>query len=415
MEIKTNSYRWIFTLLLMLFASSIFAQNVEVGKPLPLWSEGYLDIHAINTARGESTFFMLPDGTTLLVDAGEFVTNDPNMAPQRPNENVAPGETIAKYITYFMKPVKSKSIDYMLLTHFHADHMGFAYKDTPWASNHAYRLSGVTSVGDKIPFKKVIDRGWPDYQKPIPPECATTDNYINFLKWQVSHNNLKVEQFAVGVDSQLVLNRHPAKYPTFNIRNIAANGYVWTGLGDVARNYFLPSKYLSKEELPNENECSIAFRLSYGKFDYFSGADIPAVTDYEWQHLEGPIGFVTGPVEACKSCHHMNYDAIGLTLLQALRPQVIVVQGWKAQQPDICVLRRVLSKKSYPGKKSVFVTNLQHATEMVAYPNTKQLAGSQGHIVIRVLPGGNEFYVYVLDDTNDKYEVKSVHGPYKCN
>ena len=45
-----------------------------VGKTLPLWSEGNLDIHFINTARGECCFYILPDGTTLLVDAGEIAS-----------------------------------------------------------------------------------------------------------------------------------------------------------------------------------------------------------------------------------------------------------------------------------------------------------------------------------------------------
>ena len=35
-----------------------------------------------------------------------------------------------------------------------------------------------------------------------------------------------------------------------------------------------------------------------------------------------------------------------------------------------------------------------------------------GHIVIRVANGGGEFYVYMLDDTDFEYKVKSIHGPY---
>lgn len=33
-------------------------------------------------------------------------------------------------------------------------------------------------------------------------------------------------------------------------------------------------------------------------------------------------------------------------------------------------------------------------------------------IVIRVANGGGEFYVYMLDDTDFEYKVKSIHGPY---
>lgn len=391
------------------------AQKAQVGETLPIWQEGYLDIHAINTARGECTFFILPDGTTLLVDAGETMGDTPNLVPKKPDDKTPPHETYTKYIHHFMKSTHEKKIDYMLLTHFHIDHMGDVYDGSQWSENKFYRLTGVTAIGEQIPFKKVIDRGWPDYQYPIPPESKAFSNYLNFIKWHNEHNGMSVEQFKVGVKDQITLVRHAGKYPTFEIRNIAANGHVWTGIEDVERNYFIPTQYLSKEEKPNENMCSIAFRLSYGKFNYFTGADLPAVTDYEWQNLERPVGFATGPVETCKSNHHMNYDAMGLTLLKALRPQVIVIHNCKAQQPDIAVLRRILSSKAYPGKKSIFSTNLHPATKYVVYPNIEQMAATQGHVVIRVLPKGNEFYVYVLDDTSDKYEVTSIHGPFKCN
>ncbi|MBQ5691486.1 MAG: hypothetical protein IIV24_08330, partial [Alistipes sp.] len=58
--------------------------KVKVGTVLPSWSEGCLDIHFINSARGECCFYILPDGTTLLVDAGE-VGDSETSVPQRPN------------------------------------------------------------------------------------------------------------------------------------------------------------------------------------------------------------------------------------------------------------------------------------------------------------------------------------------
>ena len=40
--------------------------EAKVGEPLPLWTDGCLDIHFINSGRGECAFYILPDGTTLL-------------------------------------------------------------------------------------------------------------------------------------------------------------------------------------------------------------------------------------------------------------------------------------------------------------------------------------------------------------
>ena len=54
------------------------AFDVEVGKALPAWEEGVLDIHAINTARGECTYIILPDGTTMVVDAGDLYNYTPS-------------------------------------------------------------------------------------------------------------------------------------------------------------------------------------------------------------------------------------------------------------------------------------------------------------------------------------------------
>ena len=66
-------------------------QTAEVGEVLPNWSEGYLDIHFINTGRGECCFYILPDGTTLLVDAGEII----NEVFTIPNDYIPPHRTYA--------------------------------------------------------------------------------------------------------------------------------------------------------------------------------------------------------------------------------------------------------------------------------------------------------------------------------
>ena len=38
-----------------------------------------------------------------------------------------------------------------------------------------------------------------------------------------------------------------------------------------------------------------------------------------------------------------------------------------------------------------------------------------GHVVVRVASGGESYMIYVLDDTDQEYRVKSVNGPYRCN
>ncbi len=59
-----------FTVLLLGAVLPLFSQ--QIGKPLPAWTPGTLDIHQISTGRGNSALLILPDGTSLLIDAGEF-------------------------------------------------------------------------------------------------------------------------------------------------------------------------------------------------------------------------------------------------------------------------------------------------------------------------------------------------------
>ena len=47
--------------------------NQETGKRYVGWKPGEMEIHHIYTGRGESNFMIFPDGTTMLVDAGDWI------------------------------------------------------------------------------------------------------------------------------------------------------------------------------------------------------------------------------------------------------------------------------------------------------------------------------------------------------
>lgn len=97
--------------------------EAKVGEPLPKWTDGCLDIHFINSGRGECAFYILPDGTTLLVDAGEVVVTDGTEVPQKPDAATRPYIVDAKYIRHFL-PEGSSAIDWCAPSHFHIDHIG---------------------------------------------------------------------------------------------------------------------------------------------------------------------------------------------------------------------------------------------------------------------------------------------------
>lgn len=389
----------------------------EVGKPLPLWSKGELDINHINTGRGDAQFMILPDGTTLMEDAsGKTVEKPPFSLPTKPDTSRPPGEWVARYIQRVL-PKGTRKIDYAVLSHFHGDHMGSIVKDSPLASNGAYQLSGITVIPEFIPIARIIDRGWPNYDYPAPLTNLTVRNYRKFLDWQAKNRGLQVAQFQPGHADQIVLLHDPKSYPAFEIRNLAANGVVWTGVGDNTHALFPSIKDLPTDDYPIENKLSIAFRISYGRFDYYSGGDLSS-NDEEtafhpppWKDIETAVSQVCGPVDVMKADHHGSWDANSIPLLANLRPRVIVVDARAEGHPAVNTLERMMSKRVWPGERDVFITNVSPATFKTTY-GIEKAKSTQGHIVIRVAPGGDSYRVFVLEDDDERMLVKAVFGPY---
>ncbi len=387
--------------------------QLKVGDQLPLWKEGYLDIHHINTGKGECAFFILPDGTTLLVDAGATARPKPRVTDPKPDGSRTPGEWISRYILHFLQNRADKKLNYVLLTHFHDDHIGETYSGLKTSEAGNFILSGITEVGTAIPFDKIVDRNWPGYDYPRPLISGYIDNYIRFVKWNIGTRGVQAEQFRVGANNQFVLLKNPHKYNNFEIRNLASNGQVWAGVGNNVRNHFPPLESLPENQYPGENACSSAFRLSYGKFDYFNGGDITTGAPGSWQDIETPVGLVTGPVDVCIANHHAYYDAMGTLFLQAVRPRVHIIQVWAPSHPSPSVLARMMSTWTYPGPRDIFATNTMEETRVVS-GRMDNLQSQQGHIVVRVSPGGEEYMIYILDDSAENFKVTAIHGPYSC-
>jgi len=404
----------IFALFFTLLVSNTQAQ--QAGSTFPQWSPGYLDIHHINTGKGECVFCLLPDGTTLLIDAGATNRTGPRVTDIMPNDSRTPGEWISRYIEHMLAHSTGKMLDYVVLTHFHDDHMGALDVNAPVSKSGKYKLISLTQVGETIPFNKILDRGWPDYNYPAPLVSETMKSYRAFLDEQRSTRNLLVERFIPGRNDQITLVHEPDKYPNFEIRNIAANGAVWTGVDTNTRKHFPPWHDIPERDKPSENMCSIALRLSYGAFDYFNGGDITGVLDEgapAWQDIETPVARAVGPVDVNELNHHGYLDSENAYFLSALRPRVHIIQAWSPSHPSPRVLRRLLSTRLYPGPRDIFATNMMEANKTVIGGNLEKLKSDQGHIVVRVEPGGSSYNVIILEDSTESYRIKSIHGPYE--
>jgi beta-lactamase superfamily II metal-dependent hydrolase len=410
----TSSYK---SLLFVLLLSSFPSKAQEIGKSLSPWQEGQMDIHHISTGRGNATFFILPDGTTMLVDAGAL---DPTEARTMSERNTAakpsgerqPGEWISRYIRNRSKEI----IDYAVITHFHDDHMGTTSKISKKSAGDNYLLAGITEVGEHVRIAKIIDRGWPDYNYARPHADTMMSNYRRFLTYQIRNKGMIVEQSVAGRNDQIVLvNKPDAFKDLFEIRNISVNGAIWTGVGTITRQHFPDLKSLQPASYPSENMCSIGMRITYGKFDYFTGGDMPGVLQPgvpTWNDVETPVAKAVGPVDAQILNHHGNRDSQNDFFLAALHPRVLIIPTWSSDHPGHDVLDRIYSQRIYAGERDVFATGMLQANKLVIGDLLDRLKSDHGHIVIRVEKGGDLYQVYTLDDNDEVARVLAVNGPY---
>lgn len=384
----------------------------QAGARLAPWTPGCLDIHHIATGRGNATFILMPDGTSLLIDAG--ATNDAldvSAAP-RPSAAQRPGVWIARYIQRHLRAADRKALDYLLVTHLHPDHLGDVSDASPQSEQGAYQLSGVSDVAELLPVDLLLDRAYPSYDYPVAPSGRFAANYLAFVQSRVKRG-LRVERYQAGSGSQLALRGHhraPLRAP-FGIRNIAANGAVWTGSGEQTRMMFPPLSTLAAQDYPNENVCSIALRLSYGNFSYFTAGDLTSYTydgDLPWRDVLTAAAHAAGPVSVATADHHGMFDGLSADAVRLLRPQAWVIPSWHISHPDQQQLERMFSERLYPGPREVYATSLMHENFLANRRLTSRLRSSDGHVVIRVAPGGATYSIVVTDNGDELDTIKFV-------
>jgi len=73
---------------------------------------------------------------------------------------------------------------------------------------------------------------------------------------------------------------------------------------------------------------------------------------------------------------------------------------------------RLRTERFYPGPRDIFSLMLQDATGQIFGGIEDALSSHQGHIVIRVEPGGDRYHVIIVDETSEAGTVRAIHGPY---
>ena len=154
-------------------ASEAGAESVNShGGALAPWKPGELKIHLIHTGVGECQFLVFPDGTTMMIDCGDHaaMTRLDLSVPVVPDSTRLAGEWAARYVLR-VNPNKDK-VDYLEVSHWHEDHTGSAkWQSLARGWNAGLKgcfRSGFGLAAEFLHFGKAFDRGYPNYDDPIP-------------------------------------------------------------------------------------------------------------------------------------------------------------------------------------------------------------------------------------------------------
>jgi len=386
------------------------------------------DIHHISTGRGNATFMVFPDGTTMMFDAGEISDTHPRTLSDRnsrlyPDSSKQAYEWLIQYITEF-SPFEKPQIDYGVISHFHDDHFGEWDTQKKKSAQGNYVLTGFTGVGDIIPIKKMSDRGHSMpinlrsevFQKRFENDeyhiVQSLNNYLSFLEVQKKKGML-YDSIVAGANDQFILTREPESFPQWEIRNIASGGKVATGYKNRESVHVFPENYY-----PGENPLSVCLKFRYGKFDYFTGGDVSGIDEFgapDFKSMEAQIAALIGAVDVATLNHHGNRDSQQGFYVRTLRPRVWIQQTWSSDHPGHDVLRRIMSNTIYPGPRDLFATDMLEPNINVIGDSfvNRAYKATKGHVVIRVQPGGDQYSVYVLNNSSTDKSILSEHGPYQ--
>ncbi len=258
------------------------------------WSpSATLDIYFIDVEGGQSTLIVTPERETLLVDAGfpsdgtfDSLPGDPQLArdPQR--------------ILAAARAAGISAIDYLLVTHFHADHDG-----------------GIPELSQLLPIRTFVDH------TNVLPEAETRSKGTLAAFDRYAAVRAKGQHLAPAPGEHV-----PLKGVDLTIVSSAGTTLARPLDGASGANAACTGAGLPAGE-PTENPRSTGFRLQFGRFRFLDLGDLSGEPLFA---LVCPNDLV-GPVDVYLVAHHGGDDAAEPATLAAFKPRVALVNNGPAK------------------------------------------------------------------------------------
>ncbi|MGR3179562.1 MAG: ComEC/Rec2 family competence protein [Candidatus Anammoxibacter sp.] len=296
--------------------------------------------------------------------------------------------------SYIKKVLRKNVIDYVMLTNYNEEHIGWPREKRP---------TGVFYLLDKsnIQIKKVIDRGLEiDSNSPL-------DN--KYREW-ISKRRIPREtvrwSYSTGIGKgQIKLGR-----------NIYIDIIAFNTIYDKKHNYMaIPEKDVQVKS--NENNFSIVFVLHYRRFEMYFGSDIPGYKNTNQQLVNISERFIDRlkRVEVCKVSDHGSNKSTRNDILQALMPKTSIISCGKGNEnPHPQLLIRLLGysdkKTGNPIGSDIYQTSMGDGWKMTKPFETSGKTHTivNGNITIET-DGKDEFSIIYVEDGEEIKKNYSIH------
>ena len=391
--------------------------NAAVGKALAPWQPGHFQIHAIYTGVAESLFLIYPDGTTLLIDAGDHAAHKRGklQIPILPSMERHAGEWVSRYVLR-VNP-QGKKVDRFMLSHYHSDHGGGLAYHAGKSADGSYVKSGLGQVIDYLDFSRAIDRAWPDFNDPLPKNPKEDYSMIGNLRAvyaEMQRRGTKIEKFRLEKGSDQ-LDPLRGKPTGFSVQPLCANGRILLPDGTVKDLY---KPLLSRPNPPrslNENGMSLGMIFTYGKFRFYTAGDFSdgiLVAPKKRIQIENELGKVCGPVNLAKVNHH-GHHSMSMGLVRALKAQAYFACMWDQLHMTADTMTRLSSREAYPEERLLCpaVFTKERRIQDAAAPWVKDVPKAlyePKHLVFDVPPGGETFRLSCVRAADESMTVESV-------
>lgn len=375
------------------------------GTTLPKWEKGHFRIEMLYTGRSEAGYLIFPDGTSMLVDCGDYRRKGDANIPFLPTDKRRAGEQTARYI--LRENPNGRKVDYFLLTHYHSDHAGTAKYAAGRAANGKYALAGIGQAMDFLDFGKMIDRSWPDMNDPAPRAGNFDEGTVAFVKEvyeEAERRGIKVEKFRLEKGSGQIRMLHGGG-EGFAFTPLCANGLILRRDGtvrDTGTDATPRAKY-------GENALSIGFVLSLGDFRYYTAGDFQGGVkraDGSRTEIESLLAEECPQVDVAKLDHH-GHHSMPMPLVNALKARVLLAGVWDGRHTTRDTMRR-FAQGGHPYLCAPGLLPASRRREDAGEAWMKDVAPESftgAHAVVDVAPDGKTYRLMMVTAADESFRI----------